>query len=136
MIFSLVSSNHCQYIHNVTIVKGKAHYSYYCLIGSSLIFIDDSDDFICISRLMQKKKKSPLSLWEPNVPTSTETFQKKQPTLLLCFKCVLLLLYQWRVCFLKNFVNGYLNQHTLLDFVFTAKINSNDGSETDTVQIL
>lgn len=135
MIFSLVSSNHCQYIHNVTIVKGKAHYSYYCLIGSSLIFIDDSDDFICISRLMQKKK-SPLSLWEPNVPTSTETFQKKQPTLLLCFKCVLLLLYQWRVCFLKNFVNGYLNQHTLLDFVFTAKINSNDGSETDTVQIL
>lgn len=135
MIFSLVSSNHCQYIHNVTIVKGKAHYSYYCLIGSSLIF------YRWFWRLYlyfssDAKKKSPLSLWEPNVPTSTETFQKKQPTLLLCFKCVLLLLYQWRVCFLKNFVNGYLNQHTLLDFVFTAKINSNDGSETDTVQIL
>lgn len=80
MIFSLVSSNHCQYIHNVTIVKGKAHYSYYCLIGSSLIFIDDSDDFICISRLMQKKKKSSFSLRAKctyeyrNIPKKTTHF--------------------------------------------------------------
>lgn len=135
MIFSLVSSNHCQYIHNVTIVKGKAHYSYYCLIGSSLIF------YRWFWRLYlyfsSDAKKKVLFLFESQMYLRVQKHsKKKKPTLLLCFKCVLLLLYQWRVCFLKNFVNGYLNQHTLLDFVFTAKINSNDGSETDTVQIL